>query len=150
MLNPIKQVYDFNLKAGLLNRGYDDFLEASFQVEEALEGFDLEALAIRINGSTDVHPYTAKDLSRQIVGSCARPLSDVDRLDKACDAVVFAIGSMAKLGLNPNQITKALNTVMNANLAKLDMPKDEHGKLTKPDNFVGPEAKLQEILDERI
>ena len=32
---------------------------------------------------------------------------------------------------------------------KLSMPKDEHGKLMKPANFIGPEAKLQVILYER-
>ena len=76
-------------------------------------------------------------------------LSDVDRLDKACDAVVFAIGSMAKLGLNPQQITQSLNIVMEANMAKLKMGKDEHGKLLKPAGFTGPEPKLQALLDSR-
>jgi predicted HAD superfamily Cof-like phosphohydrolase len=75
------------------------------------------------------------------------PVSDVDRLDKACDAVVYAIGSIAKLGLDHHGITKALNIVNAANKAKLGMPRDEHGKLLKPDNFVGPEAQLQELLD---
>lgn len=149
MENPIKQIYKFNKEAGLLEKGYNDFLESSFQVEEALEGFDLEALCVRINGSTILNPCTAKDLSRQITGSCVKEVSDVDRLDKACDAVVFAVGSMAKLGLNPQQITKALNVVMQHNFAKLGMPKDEHGKLTKPDDFSGPEKELQKILDER-
>ena len=31
---------------------------------------------------------------------------------------------------------------------KLSMPKNEYGKLTKPADFVGPEVKLQEILNE--
>lgn len=158
MLNPIKQIYDFNLKAGLLEKGYDDFLESSFQIEEALEGFDLKYLAESFGFSESKENLTPKLASRYIVKEairnchedcCKQSLSDVDRLDKACDAVVFAVGSMAKLGLNPNQITRALNVVMNSNLAKLSMPKDECGKLTKPDDFIGPESKLQEILDER-
>lgn len=36
------------------------------------------------------------------------------------------------------------------NKTVLSMPKDEHGKLMKPADFVGPEAKLQSILDERV
>lgn len=149
MINPIKQIYDFNHKAGLTERGYDDFLENSFQIEEALEGFDLTDLDMHLHGDGSQVPLTAKDMSRSILLHCKGTLSDVDRLDKACDAVIFAVGSMTKLGLNPQQITKALNTVMQCNLAKLDMHKDEFGKITKPANFVGPEAKLQAILDER-
>ena len=158
MNNPIKEIYRFNQQADLLKNGYSDFLESSFQIEEALEGFgDLPYLAARLAGDepeTIPNPLTAKDISRQIAALAemdSKPtnLPDVDRLDKACDAVVFAVGSMAKLGLNPQQITKALNVVMKANFQKLSMPKDEHGKLTKPENFVGPEADLQKILDER-
>lgn len=77
-------------------------------------------------------------------------ISEVDRLDKGCDQIIFAIGGLAKLGLTAQQITQALNTVMEANNAKLGMPRDEHGKLMKPEGFVGPEAKLQVILDNRI
>ena len=40
MLNPIKRITQFNQDAGLLGKGYDDFLESSFQIEEALEGFE--------------------------------------------------------------------------------------------------------------
>lgn len=36
------------------------------------------------------------------------------------------------------------------NKTVLSILKDEHGKLMKPADFVGPEAKLQSILDERI
>ena len=38
-MNFIQQIYDFNQQAGLLDKGYDDFPESSFQIEEALEGF---------------------------------------------------------------------------------------------------------------
>ena len=139
----VQQIYDFNKQAGLLEKGYDDFLESSFQIEEALEGYEIEY------GFT-VDLDTPKEMSRTIVRAQGPFIgTDVDRLDKACDAVVFAIGSMAKLGLTPAQIVEAMNLVTEANLQKLSMPKDEHGKLTKPANFVGPEAKLQELLDRR-
>jgi predicted HAD superfamily Cof-like phosphohydrolase len=150
MENPIKRIVQFNQQAGLIEKGYDDFLESSFQIEEALEGLPFnhfEPLEIDIRGSYS----TAKDFSRAILKAMGsiEPLSDVDRLDKACDAVVFAVGSMAKLGLNAQQVTQALNIVMNANFKKLGAPKDEHGKQLKPDGWTGPEAELQTILDKR-
>ena len=154
----VQQIYDFNKQAGLLEKGYNDFLESSFQIEEALEGFgDLPYLQVRLHseGKHYEELCNPKEISRQIVrlaemDSKPTNIPDVDRLDKACDAVVFAIGSMAKLGLTTAQIIEAMNIVTTANLQKLSMPKDEHGKLTKPANFVGPETKLQAILDKRI
>ena len=151
----VQQIYDFNKQAGLLEKGYDDFLESSFQIEEALEGFgDLPYLQVRLHSEGEHYEELCnpKEISRQIVrlaemDSKPTNIPDVDRLDKACDAVVFAIGSMAKLGLTPAQIIEAMNIVTEANLQKLSMPKDEHGKLTKPANFVGPETKLQALLD---
>lgn len=153
----VQRIYDFNKDSGLIDKGYSDFLESSFQIEEALEGFgDLPYLQCRLHSDGDYHEELCnpKELSRQIVrlaemDSKPTNISDVDRLDKACDAVVFAIGSMAKLGLSPSQIHQALNIVMDANQAKLNAKCDSEGKLGKPENFVGPEEELQKILDER-
>jgi len=152
MNNPIKEIVKFNQQAGLLESGYDDFLESSFQIEEALEGFNNYKFAeVFPELSKDSSP---KDISRMVMSTALMgdaTLSDVDRLDKACDAVVFAVGSMAKLGLNAQEITKALNAVMQANFAKLKCPKDEFGKLTKPADWeqYTPESELQKILDAR-
>ena len=143
MSNFIQEIYDFNKQAGLLEKGYSDFLESSFQIEEALEGFPTHLILPESNSDTP------KDVSRELIKGLRFEGSDVDRLDKAIDAIVFAVGSIAKLGLTPEQISKAISIVTNANLQKLTMPKDEHGKLTKPDDFVGPEVELQKILDER-
>ena len=143
MLNPIKEIVRFNKEAGLIDQGYDDFLESSFQIEEALEGFDLSTLPNQIGG------LDAKGTSREICKPLSYVGADVDRLDKACDAVVFAVGSMAKLGLNPQEITKALNVVMHKNFEKLGAPKDEFGKQLKPEGWTGPEPELQKILDNR-
>ena len=148
-MNFVEQIHDFNKQAGLLDKPYNDFLESSFQIEEALEGFDLplliEELGLRIDSTN-----SAKGVSRAILESQESvTISDIDRLDKACDAIVFAFGSIFKLGLNPEQAARAVSTVMNANLAKLSMPKDEFGKLTKPEGFVGPETLLADILAER-
>ena len=170
MLNPIKRIVQFNSDAGLLGKGYDDFLESSFQIEEALEGFplvNLQGLAnqlgmhsIQTISGNIVEPATPKSLSRFIMlvaqGHSGSPyselseLSDVDRLDKACDSVVYAIGSMAKLGLSAQEITQALNIVMDKNLEKLkNKSYDAEGKLLKDPSFVGPEAQLQLLLDKR-
>jgi hypothetical protein len=152
MRNPIKEIVRFNQEANLLVNGYDDFLESSFQIEEALEGLPFNRFDPFRDWAGIRGPYpTARDFSRAIIKAMGpiEPLSDVARLDKACDAVVFAVGSMAKLGLNAQEITKALNIVMQANFQKLDCPKDECGKLTKPADFVGPEAELQKLLDSR-
>lgn len=157
-MNFVQQIYDFNKQAGLLDRGYDDFLEASFQIEEALEGFNsLEYLGKLLTKDEMSIESNPKELSRMIVNAALdrelsgyEDITDVDRLDKAIDAIVFAIGSIAKLGLSPAQITRAIDVVTEANLQKLSMPKDEHGKLMKPKGFVGPEAQLQSILDERV
>lgn len=148
-LSFIDEVYSFNQQAGLLDTGYDDFLESSFQIEEALEGLDTELLV----QTYDITSYSTspKDIARAIVGAAIpdTPVSDVDRLDKHIDSIIFSIGSIAKLGLTPQQIATAISIVTSANLQKLSMPKDEFGKLTKPSSFIGPEAQLQALLDTR-
>ena len=150
-MNFVEQIYRFNSEAGLLSKPYSDLLESSFQIEEALEGFDISSLS-----ELFACDYSPKAVSRAIVQTAAScqttiqpvQISDVDRLDKACDAVVFAFGSMFKLGLTPEQASRAVSVVMSANLAKLGMPKDAFGKLQKPANFVGPEVELAHILEE--
>ena len=147
MLNPIKEIVKWQRDAGNAAKPYDDFLESSFQIEEALEGFESPArdLTLSFDGP--------KNTSRAIVSWMQKDsevdfnITNVDRLDKACDAIVFAIGSMTKLGLDHHAITKALNIVNDANKQKLDYKRDAEGKLLKPEGFVGPEVKLQELLD---
>ena len=155
MLNPIKEIVKWQRDAGNAAKPYDDYLESSFQIEEALEGFtDLFELAKVLSRSDKitVKSESPKDLSRAIIALAGTELDDisnVERLDKACDAIIFAIGSMTKLGLDHHAITKALNIVNDANKAKLGMSRDAEGKLLKPDNWekYSPEVKLQELLD---
>lgn len=153
MLNPIKEIVKWQRDTGNAAKPYVDSLESSFQIEEALEGFtDLFELAKVLSRSDKitVKSESPEDLSRAITalaGTECDDISNVDRLDKACDAVVYAIGSMTKLGLDHHAITKALNIVNDANKAKLGMSRDAEGKLLKPEGFVGPEVKLQELLD---
>lgn len=153
MQNPIKAVWQWQHDAGNLENEYDDFLESSFQVEEAIEGFNPDSLA-RLSSILGGQQDSPKWIARQILDELTtedmyEPLSDVDRFDKAIDAIIFAIGSMGKLGLTPQQIQRGILTVNQANTQKLGMSRDEHGKLIKPADFVGPEPELQKILDKR-
>lgn len=151
MENPIKLIHRFNKEAGLLDKGYSPWLESAFLIEEALEGFDVTHLESVIPFDQGSNTST-KTLARNILGidNKTAVLPEVDSLDKSCDAAIFAIGSMAKLGLTPNMITEALNIVMQANLQKLKTKQyDSEGKLMKDTSFEGPEEKLQALLDRR-
>lgn len=151
MENPFKQILRFNKEAGLLDRPFDPVLENRHLIEEALEGFDLGLVARKAAYITE-DKLTAQSIAAWLLsGQTGESITEVELLDKACDAVVFAVGTMAKLGLNHAQITRALNTVMQANLTKLKDPvMGSDGKLGKSGDFVGPETKLQEILDSRV
>ena len=150
MENPIKQIVKFNQEAGFINGTINPWLEATYLIEEAIEGYDLEEMEARLFRTGSTSPSTAKDIARRILGEANKQvdLAPVDILDKALDAAIFAIGSMAKLGLNANEITLAFNIVMRHNFAKLNnRVVDAEGKLSKPANFEGPEKDLQALLD---
>ena len=158
MENTVKAVCQFNDKAGLSERDFNDKLEASLLIEESLEGFDrLDILAEILSKNTlgvKVLSSSPKDISRAITAiamsdNCV--VSDRDRFDKHIDAYVYTTGAMRKLKLTPQQIEAGILVVNQANLKKLGAPKDEHGKLTKPEGWeqFAPEAKLQAILDKR-
>ena len=158
MENTVKAICQFNDKAGLSQRDFNDRLEASFLIEESLEGFDrLDILADILSKNTlgvKVLSSSPKDISRAITAIAMSDecvVSDRDRFDKHIDAYVYTTGAMRKLKLTPQQIESGILVVNQANLKKLGAPKDEHGKLTKPEGWeqFAPEAKLQAILDKR-
>ena len=158
MENTVKAICQFNDKAGLSQRDFNDKLEASFLIEESLEGFDrLDILAEILSKNTlgvKVLSSSPKDISRAITAIAMSDecvISDKDRFDKHIDAYVYTTGAMRKLKLTPQQIEAGILIVNQANLKKLGAPKDEHGKLTKPEGWeqFAPEAKLQAILDKR-
>ena len=153
MENPFKSIYKFNKEAGLLEKGYSDFLEPSFLIEEALE--DLPRLQVLTN-ITNAKSNSPKDVARQIViiaGGEDAKLTDLQRFDKHIDAIVYAVGGAYKLGLSPQQLEAGIAAVMHSNTKKIGAGKDEHGKALKPDNWPEIEAeqvkKLQAILDKR-
>ena len=158
MENTVKAICQFNDKAGLSQRGFNDRLESSFLIEESLEGFDrLDILADILSKNTlgvKVLSSSPKDISRAITAIAMSDecvVSDRDRFDKHIDAYVYTTGAMRKLKLTPQQIEAGILIVNQANLKKLGAPRDEHGKLTKPEGWeqFAPEAKLQAILDKR-
>ena len=158
MENTVKAICQFNDKAGLSQRDFNDRLESSFLIEESLEGFDrLDILADILSKNTlgvKVLSSSPKDISRAITAIAMSDecvVSDRDRFDKHIDAYVYTTGAMRKLKLTPQQIESGILVVNQANLKKLGAPKDEHGKLTKPEGWeqFAPEAKLKAILDKR-
>ena len=155
MENPFKSIYKFNKEAGLLEKGYSDFLEPSFLIEEALEDLPELGNLAKILKIDTVNP---KEIARYIVElaggkDTTKPLTDLQRLDKHIDAIVYAVGGPYKLGLTPQQLEAGIAAVMHSNTKKIGAGKDEHGKALKPDNWpeIYPEQvrKLQAILDKR-
>lgn len=149
MNQAIEKILKFNTEAGLLDIVWTPSKESTYAVEEALESFNIGKIARKIGYTFEDGALTAKDVSRYIMEPVSGDSVDkVDVLDKACDQVVFAIGTMFKLGLSVDDVYKALNIVMDKNLEKLQAVNvDSEGKLTKQVGFVGPEQQLQELLD---
>ena len=162
MADIIQDIYDFNDKAGLLEDDFDSFKELAYVFEEAFEGYEGAYATLKEDGELakpgDREYPTARQLGLSLANSIKDAIvrredlelpTDVMEFDKSIDSVVFHIGKLAKMGLSPAQIARGFKAVSNANMAKLDGPKDEHGKQLKPEGWVGPEEELQRILDER-
>ena len=154
MENPLKSIYKFNKEAGLLDKGYSDFLEPSFLIEEALEDLNtLPNLAMHLNMKDE--GASPKEIAREIVSlaNYNAELTDLQRFDKHIDAIVYAVGGAYKLGLSPQQLEAGIAAVMHSNTKKISAGQDAAGKQLKPDNWSEIEAeqvrKLQAILDKR-
>lgn len=150
----VEDIYLFNKKAGFLGKGMDSFMETAYILEEAVEGYeDVFNMPEDPNAPVVTARSWALGFLNQVKEAKeARGLpmpEEVDELDKAIDGVVFNIGKMAKMGLSVEQISAAFKIVSDANMAKLGAPKDDLGKQLKPEGWVGPEVKLQELLDAR-
>ncbi len=155
MENPLKSIYKFNKEAGLLEKGYSDFLEPSFLIEEALE--DLPYID-NLSNELKIITEDPKEIARHIVElaggkETSKPLTDLQRFDKHIDAIIYAVGGAYKLRLTPQQLEAGIAAVMHSNMKKIGAGKDEQGKALKPDNWKEIEAeqekKLQAILDKR-
>ena len=70
----------------------------------------------------------------------------VAMFDALLDLDFVRIGTMSKLGITPSMQVEGYEEVLKANESK-SATKNAQGKITKPLNFVGPEAKLKTILN---
>jgi len=159
--NPIEGIIEFNEKAGLLDKGLDSFNEAAYILEEGIEGFEAAFNGANDDGTMvkpgDKNWVSARQWALSLMNQIhqafeARNLempSEVAEFDKAIDGIVFNVGKLAKMGLTATDIVNGINVVNECNIAKLGGPKDEKGKQLKPENWVGPEKELQQILDLR-
>jgi predicted HAD superfamily Cof-like phosphohydrolase len=67
--------------------------------------------------------------------------------DALADVIVVAVGGLYKLVEgDTDKFIGIMDAVTAANNTK-SSKKNSAGKITKPDNFVGPEAKIKEILN---
>ncbi len=72
----------------------------------------------------------------------------VGQFDALLDLKFVLLGTLGKNNLTPSQIVDGYEQVLLANETKSAI-KNSDGKITKPADFIGPEANLQKILDER-
>lgn len=70
----------------------------------------------------------------------------VDQFDALLDLTFVLVGTLGKLGISAQQISDGYDAVLEANNKK-STAKNAAGKITKPSDFVGPEAKLRAILN---
>lgn len=77
--------------------------------------------------------------------------AEVDELDALIDIIYVATGGMWKMGLNLSQIIQAIHVVCDSNDSKACKKTESFVKanIDKGKNFIRPEPRLQEILDER-
>ena len=73
----------------------------------------------------------------------------VDQVDACLDAAIFAIGGLARIGLTREQAEACFHAIMDANFEKKAGVKEgrEGAKdAIKPEGWVGPEARIGEII----
>ena len=75
----------------------------------------------------------------------------VEQVDALIDTSIFAIGGLVRLGLTEMQIRECFDIVMDANFRKRVGQKagrvvEGVTDAVKPDDWVGPEALLQEVI----
>ena len=151
MRNPLQAIVSFNEKAGLLKDPFEDKKESAYLIEEALESFDVSYLGrlICLDPSKINSP---EEVARGLIANTLplkEPLAKKHIVDKYLDAIVFAVGALAKMGLTHQDITHLLNVVTDCNMKKLTVGTDSEGKQLKPDDWVGPEERIYSYLDKR-
>lgn len=73
----------------------------------------------------------------------------IGQVDACCDAAVFAIGGLARIGLTSDQALECIHAVMDANFEKkagVKPGREGAADAVKPEGWVGPEERIKEIL----
>lgn len=86
------------------------------------------------------------DMLQEELDELKEATTSVDRFDALLDLKFVLQGTLGKTGLSPAQIVDGYEAVLQANESK-SATKNADGKITKPDDFVGPESLLQVIID---
>lgn len=162
MKNPIQAIIDFNAKAGFITgannfSNFNDTKESAYLIEEALEPYQVEHLASLFELAKHTAEYTKnpqREVAKVILANTdvAEVPTKVQLVDKYIDAIIYAVGSLGKMGLTHQDITAALNIVTEANVKKtLNPVYDDEGKLLKPADWdkYDPEYRLINLIQKR-
>lgn len=162
MKNPIQAIIDFNAKAGFITgannfSNFNDTKESAYLIEEALEPYQVEHLASLFELAKHTAEYTKnpqREVAKAILANTdvAEVPTKVQLVDKYIDAIIYAVGSLGKMGLTHQDITAALNIVTEANVKKtLNPVYDDEGKLLKPTDWdkYDPEYRLINLIQKR-
>lgn len=101
---------------------------------------------IRGNDSTTLNWDLEIAMLQEELDELKEAKTEVDQLDALLDLKFVINGTLTKMGLNYKDIVLSYEAVVEANEQK-SSTKNAEGKITKPKDFVGPETKLQKILD---
>lgn len=74
---------------------------------------------------------------------------EVAMFDALLDLDFARIGTLGKMQIDPYTQVDGYEAVLRANESK-SSAKNSAGKITKPEDFVGPEAQLRKLLDSRL
>ena len=74
---------------------------------------------------------------------------EVAMFDALLDLDFVRIGTLGKMQIDPYTQVDGYEAVLRANESK-SSTKNSAGKITKPEDFVGPEAQLRKLLDSRL
>jgi hypothetical protein len=155
VLEKFVEIRDWNKQRGTLDK-LDWGLEARMLDEEYKEFFDSDELVAKFDALCDFgfvlggtfakwvqHPDDSDDANTFMRKQAGR---FVDLYILFSKELGFATGNRDYSQL-PEYVSMGLDAVIEANNKK-GFEKDAHGKVIKPDNFVGPEPRLQEIIEE--
>ena len=111
----------------------------------------IEWNTIRGNTPDTLNYQLEIDMLQEELDEFKLAVSQGDRVamfDALLDLDFVRIGTLWKMGIYPLTQVEGYEAVLQANESK-SSTKNAAGKITKPANFVGPETKLQELLDRR-